>query len=176
MARARRRMGGGVRQRVSWARSVPAAATNIPAASSVLLLSLSTGAFAEESTIRRTIVDMYISSDQVAGTEFQIGAVGMHIANDAAIAAGVASLLAPVTDSDDEAWYLWAPIGQSTRVATAVGFDGVFGFRYVVDSKAQRRLQSGQSAALIIQNTHATNAFDATVSISTLVGFGLKRL
>ena len=173
--RQRAGFGGGVRQRTSWNRTVSTAQVTVPAASKVLVATVPTEAFAEESTIRRTIMQLHVNTDQSAASETQIGAVGMHVANDNAIAAGVGSLLGPVTDADDEAWFLWAPIAQVFSVITAVGIIDPSGQLYHIDSKAQRRVQLGQSAVVVVENSHAAFGMNVIVNFSLLVGFGLKR-
>ena len=61
--------GGGMRQRVSWNRTVAAAATTVAPQTNVLVASIPTTAFAEESTIRRTILSLRVISDQSAASE-----------------------------------------------------------------------------------------------------------
>ncbi len=164
--------GRGLRQRTDWVRFQDGSSTSVPAASKALLIS--SLALESEATIRRTILHLHISSDQSAASELQLGAVGAHIATDRAIAAGAASLLGPVTDRDDDSWFLWGPINQQLFVATAVGVEPMFGHVFVYDSKAQRRLQTGQGMVLMIENASSSDAFNVTLGISILVGAGLS--
>ncbi len=164
---------GGLRQRTDWTRTVFTAETVIPAATKVLMVSYVP--LESEVTVRRSIVSMNIRSDQAAATELQVGALGMHVANDNAIAAGAASLLGPSTDRSDDAWFLWAPIMQAYVFGSAVGFENAGGRLYSVDSRAQRRIQEGQSIAVMVENAHATHAFSILLGISVLAGAGLRR-
>ena len=125
-------------------------------------------------TVRRTIMEVNLSSDQNAATEWQLGAIGFQVANNNAITAGVGSLLTPVTDASDEAWFLWAPLTNKHAFATAAGFDSNGGRTFMIDSKAQRRLQDGQSLALVVENASATTGLIISVTFSMLIGFGLK--
>ena len=118
---------------------------------------------------------MRIFSDQQAATEDQLGAVGMHIANNNAVTAGAASLLGPVTDQNDDAWFLWHPIVQRFRFLTASGFDGSDGHLYLIDSRAQRKLQEGESAVLMIENSSGLFGMSVTFGLSCLFGAGLER-
>ncbi len=167
--------GGGMRQRTSWNRTVATGQTVIAANTAVLVASVPAAAFAEESTIRRTILHLSVSSDQDAADELQIGCVGMFVANDNAIATGIGALLQPAADEDDEAWFLWSPFAQELRFQSGTGLNPNFATTYVIDSKAQRKVQLGQSAVLVVENTHATFGFNVMASFSLLVGFGLKR-
>ena len=118
---------------------------------------------------------MRIFSDQQAATEDQLGAVGMHIANDNAVVVGASALLGPITDQSDDAWFLWHPIVQRFRVVSSSGFDGSDGHLYLIDSRAQRKLQEGQSAVLLIENSSALFGMSVTFGLSCLFGGGLER-
>ena len=170
--RGRGGFGRGMRQRTSWQRTVPAAAVAVGPQTSVLINTFGAEAIAEEGTVRRTLLALRVTSDQTASEELQIGAVGMHIANDQAVAAGAGSLLRPVTDADDEAWFLWSPINQRNNAA-AIDTDS--GHLYMIDSKAQRKVELGQSIVTLIENSHAVHTFNVVAMISMLVGFGMKR-
>ena len=118
---------------------------------------------------------MRIFSDQQAATEDQLGAVGMHICNDSAVAVGATAMLGPITDQSDDAWFLWHPIVQRFRFGSNIGFDGSDGHLYLIDSRAQRKLQEGQSAVLMIENASAVFGFAVTFGLSCLFGGGLER-
>ena len=75
------------------------------------------------------------------------GAVGIGIASAAAVAAGIASVPAPITESDDQNW-MWhrffqvrsAPI-LTPAADSNVGTEAVF--RVEIDSKAMRKFDDG---------------------------------
>ena len=170
--RARR---GGLRQTTDWGRVVSVGSATIPAASKVFLAQCFLISGVPKATVRRTILWMRVFSDQQAATEDQLGAVGMHIANNNAVLVGAAAMLGPVTDQNDDAWFLWHPIVQRFRLVTASGFDGSDGHLYLIDSRAQRKLQEGESAVLLVENSSPIFGMSVTFGLSCLFGAGLER-
>ena len=170
VARGRAR-GGGLRQRTDWARIVIADAVAVAAATKVVLATFLHGQ--EEATIRRSILTFSVMSDQNTVNEDQLGAVGIYVASDQAVAVGVTGLLGPVTDASDDVWLLWEPIVQ--RGGAAGAEDTFAGHQYHVDSRGQRRLQEGQQAVLMVENASATEALLITMGASVLFGSGLQR-
>ena len=152
---------------------MPTVSVNVPAASKVLLVS--SAAVVPEVTIRRTIVSLRVISDQVAATELQVGALGAHVANNVAVAAGVGSLLGPVTERDSEAWFMWMPINQQHIRESTLGFDSDGGHLYSFESRGQRKLQTGETVVFVVENAHATHGFEVQLAVSMLAGSGLKR-
>jgi len=98
----------------------------------------------------------------------------MFIANDAAIGVGASALLGPVSDDDDDAWFLWSPFMGRTLGATTP-LESNAGVQYTVESRGQRRMQSGQRAVLMVENASITDAIEVLVGVSVLAGSGLKR-
>ncbi len=164
-----RRPGGGLRQRTAWSRII-GTTTTIPAASKVIV-----GAFVtliDELTIRRTLVSVRVTSDQ-ATQEVQSGAFGMYVASDAAVAVGASALLGPVTDLEDEVWFVWKPflqeqVGEGSSITSK-------GELYEVDSRGQRKLFEGQQAVLMVENSDAVTGLQVQIAVSLLAGFGLQR-
>jgi len=95
----------------TWSQFNTAGRVVIPAGTKVLLgfFFLAT---AFEETIVRTRGTMSVITDQAAAGEDQIGALGMIRVTDRAIAAGIASIPGPMTDGDDDGWFLWVPAAQ----------------------------------------------------------------
>ncbi len=118
-------------------------------------------------TIRRNVGGINIGSDQLAASEDIIGAFGLTVANDIALAAGAASLPGPVSELDDDGWLVWQGFAQEVTFATAVGFDSVGGRWYNFDSKAMRRVEEGYGLAMMIENKSASIAFQVSTLIST---------
>ncbi len=165
--RAFRRGGRGWKPGTFWDGSVPAVQTAVPAASKVLLLSF-TNAGDSELTIRRMRGLLTVGSDQIAGSELQLGAFGALITTDTAIAAGVASLPDPVTDVSDDIWMMYEHFGDNMQVFTAVGIEPHFVSQYVIDSKAMRRVPEGRALAFVVANSHATHGINVSFGVRFL--------
>ena len=153
--------GAGKRRKVTWGGSADSVAyTTLAAATTTLhqtfdpklLGNVST----QESTIVRVRGVLSVRSDQASVVEEQFGAMGFIIVTDNAVAAGAASIPSPQTDSDDDGWFVWVPFAQ----------DGIQGSankgsnQYVIESKAMRRLESGQQLAVMVENIHSTEGLE----------------
>ncbi len=154
--------------RTSWARLSPATLTTVAAASKSLVSSfvLSNPGIGE--TVRRTIGQVLIVSDQAAATEAQLGALGMVVVSDIALAAGAASIPGPVTEKDDDGWFLWVPLTNRFRFLTAAGFDSVDGRVFHFDSRGMRKIEEGFSVAVMVENASASTGFSVHVQMSVL--------
>ena len=129
----------------------------VPANSKILLSTfvLSNAPLAE--TVRRIRGMCLWSTDQSAANEGPVGALGVCLAEDTAIVAGIASLPDPITDVADDMWMLFQPMMTRIEVATAVGFQVPSGGVWEFDSKGMRKVRDGFSLAVIVANAHPTH-------------------
>ena len=151
--------------RTTWGALVGTTANTSVAASSIVFLgnfSLDNPGINE--TVMRTRGLLHISSDQAAAEESQIGAFGMCVVTDQALTIGVTALPGPVSDADDDIWFVWQPIVASG----AAVLSGRLGWQYEIDSKAMRRIQEGKNVALMIENASASNAFEIGLALRLL--------
>ena len=137
--------------------SVP---TSLPAGSKVLLgfFFLAT---AFEETLIRVRGHLSVSSDVASPIEPQQGAFGMIRVTDRARAVGATSIPGPITDGDDDGWFVWQPWSQ--RDASPVGDAKSFG--YTIDSKAQRIVREGQELAVMIESAASPSSEGAIVQV-----------
>jgi len=169
MARAVQRRSFGARKNVNytWSTFVTPTGITVPAATKILL-----GFFfldtAFEETVTRVRGHVTVVSDQVTSPlEAQVGAFGMIRVTDRAIAAGAASIPGPVTDGDDDGWFLWVPFAQIGALTVDSGQTPP----YLVDSKAQRIVREGQQLAVMVENASVTNGLIIIVSLRALSRF-----
>ncbi len=85
------------------------------------------------------------------------------VVTDLALAAGAASVPGPVTDIGDDGWFLYVPIVQSGRLT-----DSQDGTQYPFDSKAKRIVETGSSLVAVVENAHASIAFDINLGFRML--------
>ena len=152
----------------AWAGVVSTGFTTVAANTKVLLGFLSLSNPNIDETVLRTVGVLGVMSDQVAATEDIIGAVGMILVSDTAFAAGVASIPGPVTDVADDGWFLYIPIVQAFGFASAVGIDGSFAIQYAFDSKVKRRVEEGQTGAIVVENSSASFGFQVAFVLRLL--------
>ncbi len=141
----------------SWAGANGVGHASVGVSTKVLLGSFTLSNPNIDETILRTVGRISVSSDQTASTENQIGAFGLIVVNDLAVAAGAASIPGPVTDVADDGWFIYVPITHEILVATAVGI--VNSVDYDFDSKGKRKVQEGFSIAIMVENISAAFAF-----------------
>jgi len=152
----------------SWAGIAEAAVTNVPAASKVLLASLTLSNPNIDETHLRTVGICDVRTDNSAATEEQFGAFGMIFVTDTALAAGVASIPGPTTDIADDGWFVYVPFSAGFLVSTAVGLNPDFAHIFHFDSKAKRRVEEGTSVALVAENVHANHGFNIRIHLRSL--------
>jgi len=160
---------GSQRRATSWDISMQTSTTiNIPAASKVLVVSTA-GALTKNFTVVRTRGYLAVASDQIAAGELQVGGFGIGVVTSRARAAGVASIPGPMTDSTWDGWFVHDTFGQGLEVNSAVGFLADFFQRYVIDSKAMRKLDIDEDIVFVVENFHATTGFDVLFAVRYLI-------
>jgi len=143
----------------SWGASNSTAATAVAAGTKVLLGTFVLSNPNIDETVLRTVGMVGVGSDQTAASELQLGAFGLVVVNDLAIAAGAASVPGPITDGGDDGWFVYVPFVQELRFLSGSGFDPHVINQYSFDSKAKRKIQEGSTIAVMVENAHATHAF-----------------
>jgi len=168
MARARNRVirGRGQRAPTTWGGTVATAEVAVPALTKVLLTTF-TPDFTSGETVRR-MRGTFLVTAGTSAIAFH-GAVGSFVANDTAVAAGVASLLDPVTDAADDAWFWYnsfhgGPLGAGEPGSAGRNAAQVYEF----DSKGMRRIDPGFTAVFVVANASAASAFNISLSVRLL--------
>ena len=105
MAHRRTTSRSNVRHNNAWFSVVSSTFIVIPAASKVLLGTLTLSNPNIDETQLRVIGSVAVGSDQAAAFENQIGSVGLIVVSDVAAAAGAASIPGPSTNGDDDGWF-----------------------------------------------------------------------
>ncbi len=84
--------------------------------------------------------------------------------SDRAIAAGVASIPGPVTDANDDAWFMWQPfVAQGSSPTTRQQ-----GTIHDFDSKAMRKILDGFNVAFVVENASAAHVIEFLWAFSLL--------
>ena len=111
---------------------------------------------AEGQTVVRVRGFIGVDNDQAAALENVVGAVGMFIASDQAVAVGVGSLPTPYTDQDSELYLMhqYFAVRNPQDGAGLEWSDGLKIFEF--DSKAMRKMESGQTFCVVVENGSAT--------------------
>ena len=108
-------------------------------------------------TILRVVGGIAVASDQSAGVESQLGAFGMIVVTDRAFAAGIASIPGPITDGDQDGWFVYQSFARDGSLIN----EGLASTWWPIDSKAKRIITGeGITVAIVVENIHATHAMD----------------
>ena len=115
-------------------------------------------------TVLRTVGFISVVSDQTGASEEQMGAFGMIIVTDSAVAIGVSAMPDPTTEGGDD-WFVYQAFSQQSALNTI----GVGSVNYPFDSRAKRIVQgSGINVALMVANSHATQGLSFAVTLRML--------
>jgi len=109
-------------------------------------------------TVVRTRGYMYLASDQAAAAEFQAAAHGMAVVADQAAAIGITAIPTPITDSGSDLWYSYEMLMANATDLTDVTNGGQ---GKVIDSRAMRKVEDGQTIVEVIES--AANTFGLTL-------------
>jgi len=140
----------------SWGGLAFATYTTVGAASKVLLGSLTLSNPGIDETHLRTVGVLSVRSDQKVASEDMLGAIGMILVSDQALATGITAIPGPTTDIADDGWLFYQPIVQTFEFVSSVGFDSQGAVQYHFDSKGKRIVHDGVSIALVAQNSGST--------------------
>ena len=137
--------GSGVRRQTEW-QAIPIVSSSQASIGGVIL-NVPTAALDAQRpfTVVRTIITGHLISDQSAGGEVQLAAVGFAVVSDQALAVGITSVPTPITDAQSDLWFLhdWV-LGSGSAVN-----DGRVGFGFKIESRAMRKVEDGQSPILV---------------------------
>ncbi len=151
-----------------WSGIVPTIYTVVAAGTKVLLGSFTLSNSGIDETILRTVGLISVKSDQVAGSESQIGSFGMIVVSTNALTAGAASIPGPVTDIGNDGWFLYRSFINDVVVFDGTGVQSSYDQKYEFNSKGKRIIQSGQAVAVMVENAHATTGLSIAVTIRML--------
>ncbi len=156
----------GVRRSTQWiASSIETDFTALAANTQLLDQSF---AFLEPSTIIRTRGSIWVRSDQLSATESPFGALGMAVVSNEAAVAGPGSVPMPVADQDSSKFFLWQPWLADVFLADATSFYKAF-VEYKFDSKAMRKVNNGDTAVIVVENSSATDGVNFLMQFRMLI-------
>ena len=143
-----------------WVREIFFAVALLPTGIKALVATIALSNQGIGETIRRTRGQVSVSA--IAGGDRKL-AMGMIVVSDLALAAGVASIPGPATDSNDDGWFVWTPNVSDRPAATAVEADVV-----EFDSKAMRRIEEGFGIAVMVENVSSVASLNVQMAFSFL--------
>ena len=138
--------------------------TVIPPASKLLLGTFTLNNPGIGETVRRTRGLISVGSDQSVAIENQLGAVGLVVINDVALTLGITAIPDPVSNDDDDGWFVFIPFVRKGINSTGNSPSTEFEF----DSKAMRRVEEGFGIAIVVANASLIHGFEVAISMRML--------
>ena len=155
----------GPRPNRGWSYTNFAAFSTIGAGLKVLLGSFTPSNPGVDLTLLRCIGGLSIASDQAGAVETQLGAFGMVLVTDLALAAGAASIPGPFTDGEDDGWFCHQSFQQEGDASVTSSLPRWYPF----DTKGKRIMEGiGISIAIMVENGHATNGLTIAAQVRLL--------
>ena len=150
------------RNPTSWVRFIDPVEITVAAGTKAFLVNVQLSSQGIGETVRRTRGTVLARSDQTGADEVFMGAIGFVIINDIAAGVGATAIPGPVTDDDDDGWFVWQPFMGSH--SSGEGNDQVFHF----DSKAMRKIEPGYQVAIMLENASPTTGVEIVTAFSML--------
>ncbi len=144
----------GQRRKSLWLKSFDITTTSVLAAATAAVDQTFTGAQIEALgplTITRVRGTIWVASDQASASEEPFGALAFAVVSEQARAVGITAVPAPITDEASDLFFAY----QAFQAYFATG-QGVTWQRYDYDSKAMRKVNTGEGIVVTIENAHAT--------------------
>ena len=122
-------------------------------------------------TVVRSRLLVGITSDQVAASETQVGALGIAVVSDQAVGIGVTAEPTPITDMNSDLWMVHQLLYNEFLFATGASFESDSIHQYVIDSKAMRKVQDGEDLIVVgeLSGAASSGGFNMTVGGRILV-------
>jgi len=162
-----RPIGRRARKATQWSSTnAPAALGNLAAATSVIDSTFVTSSATPE-TILRIRGLFTVQSDQAAASETPLGAIGICVVSDQAVAAGVASVPTPATEGASDLWLMHQYFHAPMVFVSGVGVHNL-AFQYQIDSKAMRKVSEDETMIVVVENSSSAHAMDFAIDIRVL--------
>ena len=128
---------------------------------------IGTAPFTEAATIVRTRGQVSVQPGSFAADLNVIGAFGVCIVSDEAVAIGVTAVPGPFDQADWTGWMVWRSFSLHLDVQSAVGFDVQGMMNFEVDSKAMRKVYPNETLILVAESQ--AGAYDISTPLRHLV-------
>ena len=102
-------------------------------------------------TVVRTLMQLFVQSDQKAADEFYHTAIGMAVVSDQALAIGITAVPTPISDVDSDLFFLYGQVRGEINIVSASGALET-GHTANIDSRAMRKVEDGSDIAIAIEN------------------------
>ena len=109
-----------------------------------------------------------VQSDQVAASEWPFGAMGAMVVQEEARAVGITALSGPISEEQDDAWFLYQSFATPIKFSDATGTRNI-SQTWNFDSKAQRKVEDGQAIVFMVENGSATDGLEFLMKLRILV-------
>jgi len=139
----------GPRRKSLWLQFQPTVSTVTGSGDANLVFTLNSAALAlRPFTVVRTHFQVMIRSDQEAAMEQQIGAFGIAVVSDEAVAVGITAIPTPAAQLGSGLWFVnQLCFGEESRLADKA----LPPMHYQIDSKAMRKVEAGSDIVVVVE-------------------------
>ena len=158
----------GTRRQTTWVGPADQGYVAVASTTKVLIGSFdpSTAGLPKPTIVRtRGEVSVAVDVGVVVDTDI-VGAFGICVISDQAVAAGAASVPGPFDQADWDGWFVWRSFGLRLEHKSAVGIDKV-SQGYEVDSKGMRKVTDNETIVLVAESQ--SGAFDISMAVRMLL-------
>jgi len=107
-------------------------------------------------TVVRTRLECRYSTDQSSASETPHGAFGLIVVSDKAAALGITAVPCPITNANDD-FFVWQAMQSKFEFTTGTGYRDI-GERYTIDSKAMRKMDTGDDIGIVFEQSASVGA------------------
>ena len=118
-------------------------------------------------TVVRTRGDVSIIPNSVGADLNIVGAYGLAIVSDQAVAIGVTGIPTPWTDPSWDGWFVWRSFGYRVENSTSVSINSPLNISHEVDSKAMRKITDNETMVMVAESQ--AGAFNISMALRTLL-------
>ncbi len=161
--------GGTERRSTTWAGSLVQQNTLVGGTPQLFFSYSAIGLALRPFTIVRTYLNILWRSDQAATSETQLGAVGVAVVTEQAVAIGATAVPTPVTDSGSESFLLYQYLQNFYEFKDVSGFQPNAGLFMAVESKAMRKVSESDDFIVVAENSSSGSGAILSMQVRQLL-------
>ena len=158
---------GGPKRQVTWVAPADQGFVSVGGGAKILVASFTPFAFGMvKPTVVRTRGEVSIKPSAFGVDVDIVGAYGMGVVSDQALAAGVTSIPGPWTDADWDGWFVWRSYSYHLEFTSGTGVR-IISEQYTVDSKAMRKVSDNETVVIVAESQAV--AFEISMPVRMLL-------
>ncbi len=158
---------GGSKRQVTWVGPADQGFVSVGTGAKVIVATFAAGTSFEKPTVVRTRGAVAVEATSFGADLEFTGAYGLGVVSDQAVAAGVASIPGPWSDSDWDGWFVWRSFAARVEFSDATGILFPASLQHEVDSKSMRKVSDNETIVLVAESQ--AGAFSIAMHLRVLM-------